>query len=204
MDSFYRHRYSICLVIAMMIHLIFFVIIPKTEKSKNVNPSKNISTQIFLSSKQIQTKKEIPKPNPIQEIISSESKKKIKKREEKPKPKNKNSEPPTIKREESSVSQSIDHKKLEKYINKVIYLVNRHKKYPRISELNREEGLVGIEIRLNREGELLGYQVEKKSGYIRLDQGAIKAIESIRKYPKIYPDYPHEEIRLKIPINFQI
>ena len=84
--------------------------------------------------------------------------------------------------------------------------LERHKKYPTIARRRNQQGEVTIKFSLNRQGELLNYQLVKSSEHHSLNTATIKMLE--RASPMPIP--PKEiignktELEFTIPVNFSL
>lgn len=80
--------------------------------------------------------------------------------------------------------------------------IERHKIYPQ--QANRAEGIVQMRVRVDRQGYVRYYVIERSSGNAALDSAAIEMIRRANPVPAAPPNYPAENlIEFLIPISFK-
>lgn len=88
------------------------------------------------------------------------------------------------------------------YLAEVKAWLAQHKTYPRIASMRRQEGIVIMQITIDRGGHILDYQIKEKSGYRLLDKEARKMIERANSVPPIPESIPEDVLELLIPVEF--
>jgi periplasmic protein TonB len=77
-------------------------------------------------------------------------------------------------------------------------------KYPRSAQRRNVEGTVLLRFRMDRNGKVLSYSIERTSEHEVLDEAALAMIERAQPLPPLPDDVPGESIELIIPANFNI
>jgi protein TonB len=92
------------------------------------------------------------------------------------------------------------------YYSKLAQWLERHKKYPTIARRRNQQGDVTIQFVINKEGELLRYQLIKPSEHHSLNSATIKMLERASPMPK--PPKAliggKTELEYTIPVNFNL
>ena len=82
--------------------------------------------------------------------------------------------------------------------------LRKFRKYPRSALRRNIEGTVLIRFRMDRDGKVLSYSVERTSDHAVLDEAALAMIERANPLPPLPDEVPDESIELIIPANFNI
>lgn len=82
--------------------------------------------------------------------------------------------------------------------------LQRHKRYPHIARSRREEGVALVRFQLNREGELLEFELERSSGSVLLDREVRGLLRRAQPLPKPPKTVRGEVIELVLPIEFAL
>jgi protein TonB len=77
-------------------------------------------------------------------------------------------------------------------------------KYPRSAQRRNIEGTALLRFRMDRNGKVLSYSIERTSEHEVLDEAALAMIERAQPLPPLPDDVPGESIELIIPANFNI
>lgn len=80
--------------------------------------------------------------------------------------------------------------------------LQRHKRYPRMARLRREEGVPYVRFIMNRAGSVLSVQLERGSGHALLDGEALALLVRAEPLPAIPGDILDERLELVVPIEF--
>ena len=83
------------------------------------------------------------------------------------------------------------------------YLSNPAPVYPRRSRMLEEEGTVKLQVHVSEEGNALGVQLFKSSGFSRLDDAALNAVKSWRFVPAKRGDQSIEGWVI-VPVSFKL
>ena len=89
------------------------------------------------------------------------------------------------------------------YIDSLREEIERNKKYPLLSKSKNEEGVVLLSFRINKNGKIDKLKIIKSSGYEKLDEAAIKAVEK-GVYKNIPNELEDEYLDIQVPIKFNL
>ena len=90
------------------------------------------------------------------------------------------------------------------YIARLSARFNRFKYYPVKSLRALEEGITVLALVLNREGKVLSVSIVNSSGFETLDQAALKIVKNAEPMPRFDRRMKMTELRVNIPITFDI
>jgi periplasmic protein TonB len=90
------------------------------------------------------------------------------------------------------------------YVRRFLASLERQKQYPRAARTRRMEGTALLWVRLDRDGQVLAYDVEESSGHRVLDRAVLRAIERANPLPPLPDSYPADELEVVIPIAFRL
>ncbi len=79
--------------------------------------------------------------------------------------------------------------------------LERYRRYPSSSRARREQGVVHVRFRMNRQGRVLSVSLLRSSGFSVLDQAALDTLRRAQPLPAIPDDRP-DELELSIPVEF--
>ncbi|HYH18538.1 MAG TPA: energy transducer TonB [Azospirillum sp.] len=80
--------------------------------------------------------------------------------------------------------------------------LERHKRYPRLAQIRRLEGVAQVRFILDRQGRVLSARLEKSSGHAILDEETVSLVERASPLPTPPPEMPQERIELVVPVQF--
>lgn len=86
---------------------------------------------------------------------------------------------------------------------RVLARLEKFRRYPGAARSARQQGVVYIRFRINRDGHVLSSALVRSSGSPALDQAALETLRRADPLPKIPPDRP-DEIELSVPVEFFI
>ncbi|WP_420548043.1 energy transducer TonB [Curvivirga sp.] len=197
------------------------VIFPRPQLKPINEPKLDVEKPIAQPIKVAAVKEPIPDPKPVQQETLQKQIQKLK-TEEQPQPEREavDAPKPTIDSQGTAVSNAEIAARSEtenrsgggafvgqvspEYKAELRYWLQRHKGYPKFSRRRKQEGTVLLKFTMTREGQVLEYQIQKGSGYKRLDEETIKMLERAQPLPK-FPDEIIEDVRsFTIPIDFSI
>lgn len=92
---------------------------------------------------------------------------------------------------------------MQRYLRRVLALVARRKYYPRSSRELGEEGLVIVQVRIARSGEILRYALTRTSPHERLNEAAKKTLDGL-KFPPLPVSYDGGTLNLEIPFRYRL
>ena len=78
------------------------------------------------------------------------------------------------------------------------------KRYPSEARSRREEGVVTLNFRVNRDGRVLAHEIVQSSGHPELDNEVISMIERAQPLPPFPPSMPEDQLNLTVPIRFSL
>jgi TonB family protein len=93
---------------------------------------------------------------------------------------------------------------LHKYIERVLLLLNEHKRYPQRARFLRQEGTVELQIKINKNGEILNIEVLKSTPYEILVNSAVSLVKSIGRFPEIPSEFQVEQLNIHAPIYYKL
>jgi protein TonB len=82
--------------------------------------------------------------------------------------------------------------------------LQQFQKYPRSAKRRNVEGIAWVRFRMDRDGKVLSYAIERTSDHEVLDEAALAMIERAQPLPALPPDIPGATIELIVPARFFI
>lgn len=86
---------------------------------------------------------------------------------------------------------------------RVLARLQKFRRYPGGARAARQQGVVYIRFRMNRDGHVLSSEIVRSSGYLALDKAAVETLRRADPLPRIPADRP-EEIELAVPVEFHM
>lgn len=80
--------------------------------------------------------------------------------------------------------------------------LGKHRRYPRMAQLRRQQGVPWIRFVMNREGRVLSVRLERSSGVADLDREAVALPKRAQPLPKPPDDKPGDTLELVVPVEF--
>lgn len=80
--------------------------------------------------------------------------------------------------------------------------LEKFKHYPRLCQLQRQEGVVHLSFAMDREGKVLSFRIERSSGVELLDEEVLALIQRAEPLPAPPPEVPGDPVRLTVPVKF--
>ena len=90
------------------------------------------------------------------------------------------------------------------YIARLAARLNRFKYYPIESLRNGEIGVTVLSLVINRRGQVLDSRISNSSGFTALDQAALRIVNNAKPLPRFDRRMKMDELRVNIPITFDI
>lgn len=175
------------------------------EKTKKEQMKKQAEDKAPVKSKT--EKKEVAKPKPVERASKSQTAK------AKPKPETQQRyyrETERIQQgnEAGSVygNSTQDSATIRKRYTQLLSLwIEKHKIYPAQARASGMGGQVLLRIRINRQGTIIRYYLEKATGHALLDKAVSLIVDAANPVPPVPADYPdkHNYLEFIIPINFK-
>ena len=88
------------------------------------------------------------------------------------------------------------------YEDRVMLWLKRHGSYPYEAAMWQLEGTVTLKFAINRQGEILYYDLVKESRWHLLNRAVRKMMDRSSPVPPIPPEINKEEITFVIPVHF--
>jgi len=85
---------------------------------------------------------------------------------------------------------------------RILAQLNKHRRYPRIAQARRQQGVPYIRFVIDREGMVLSVRLERSSGVAHLDREAVALPKRAQPLPKPPDDRPGDTIELVAPVEF--
>ncbi len=89
------------------------------------------------------------------------------------------------------------------YIDNVREEIEKNKKYPILSKSKNEEGIVLLSFRIDKNGKIDNLRIQKSSGFEKLDEAALKAVQS-GNYKDIPNELEEDYLDIQVPIKFNL
>lgn len=102
-----------------------------------------------------------------------------------------------------SPASQVSRSDIETYIRQVVRLLDKKKRYPRLSKKNGEEGRVTVLLEIDRSGKLVNYRLIQKSDHDRLNQATASTVKSTT-YPPLPAGYTNSKIIIKVPLRYSL
>lgn len=90
------------------------------------------------------------------------------------------------------------------YLTKLRAWIERHKQYPRLAQLRRQEGTAWLRFTMARDGRVISHRVERSSGHTALDREVEEMIERASPLPAMPADMPQDRLDVVVPIAFTL
>ena len=90
------------------------------------------------------------------------------------------------------------------YFTKLRAWLERHKEYPRRARMRDIEGTATLRFVMNRDGEVLSFEVTGSSGHDMLDTEVREMIRRAQPLPALPDDMNRERLELEVPVRFAI
>ncbi|WP_281018162.1 MULTISPECIES: TonB family protein [unclassified Minwuia] len=90
------------------------------------------------------------------------------------------------------------------YLTRLLNWLERHKEYPRRAQRRRQEGTAMLFFRMDRDGRVTEFRIEKGSGHALLDAEVEAMIQRAQPLPAM-PDFmPQSQLELVVPVKFAL
>ena len=93
---------------------------------------------------------------------------------------------------------------MQNYLTRLAAWLERHKEYPSVSRLRREEGTVLLRFAIGRDGRLLSWKIERSSGHEPLDREVATMVRRAAPFPAMPADLPQDRLELTVPVQFRL
>jgi protein TonB len=92
----------------------------------------------------------------------------------------------------------------KEYYKKIQKEINKHKIYPSISRSRGQEGEILVSFLILKDGTIKDAQIQKSSGFSRLDKAALKIFKKMKKTYEIPNEIAKNSINFTISISFKL
>lgn len=82
--------------------------------------------------------------------------------------------------------------------------LERHKRYPRLSQARREEGTGYVRFAMDREGRVLFARLERGSGFAALDEETVALVQRAQPLPPPPDGDPRRVVELVVPVRYAL
>ncbi|WP_199930334.1 energy transducer TonB [Sedimenticola thiotaurini] len=82
--------------------------------------------------------------------------------------------------------------------------LERHKEYPRRARRRHQQGVVMLYFVMNRQGQVLHYEIRKSSGYALLDREVSEMIKRAQPLPPMPATLTGSRLELVVPVEFAL
>lgn len=80
--------------------------------------------------------------------------------------------------------------------------LQRHKRYPAVSQMRRQQGVPYIRFRMDRKGTVLSASLERSGGHAPLDQEALALLQRAQPLPALPDDIAGDTAEFVVPVEF--
>ncbi|CAO3380630.1 energy transducer TonB [Azospirillum argentinense] len=80
--------------------------------------------------------------------------------------------------------------------------LERYKRYPRIAQMRRQQGVPQVQITIDRQGRVVSVRLHKGSGFEALDEETIALVERASPLPAPPPEVAQDRMELVVPVQY--
>jgi protein TonB len=91
-----------------------------------------------------------------------------------------------------------------RYEQVLVAWLERNKIYPKRARQRRMQGEVWLRIRIDRQGRVQRFDVERGSGFAWLDRAAMAMVQRSDPFPPVPDDYPGDGFEFVVPVDFRL
>lgn len=102
------------------------------------------------------------------------------------------------------VQSAVQADALLSYQQRLLAHLERHKRYPYASQRQRQEGVAYLQFRMNRQGDVISFELQQSSGHAALDREVLAMIKRATPLPSIPDALDKTELKLVVPVEFFI
>tara|TARA_R110000824_G_scaffold390760_6_gene587674 strand:+ start:25075 stop:25770 length:696 start_codon:yes stop_codon:yes gene_type:complete len=150
-----------------------------------------------------------PKELPVIEKAEVVLKPKPKPKREKPKPRKQEQPPqpsvaappaaPKLAQSPTKAAPAIS----ASYLSALYAHIERHSKYPRAALWTKPEGVITVQVKLDRKGHVLASRVVRSSGFEVLDEAALATFRRADPLPPFPASIEQNDMTINLPVRFQ-
>ncbi|MFL5269091.1 MAG: energy transducer TonB [Stellaceae bacterium] len=82
--------------------------------------------------------------------------------------------------------------------------LEKYKRYPRVAQEQRQQGVVSLRFAIDRQGQVLSSQINKSSGFELLDDEVLALVQRAQPVPPPPPEISGNRIELQVPVAFTL
>jgi len=82
--------------------------------------------------------------------------------------------------------------------------LEKYKRYPRVAQEQRQQGVVHLRFTIDREGKVLASEINKSSGFELLDEEVLALIQRAQPVPAPPPEVTGTRIEMLVPVSFSL
>jgi protein TonB len=82
--------------------------------------------------------------------------------------------------------------------------LEKYKRYPRVAQEQRQQGVVSLRFAIDRQGKVLSSQINKSSGFELLDDEVLALVQRAQPVPPPPPEISGNRIELQVPVAFTL
>jgi len=82
--------------------------------------------------------------------------------------------------------------------------LEKYKRYPRVAQEQRQQGMVHLRFTIDREGKVLASEINKRSGFELLDEEVLALIQRAQPVPAPPPEVTGNRIEMLVPVSFSL
>jgi len=82
--------------------------------------------------------------------------------------------------------------------------LEKYKRYPRMAQEQRQQGVVHLRFTIDREGKVLASEINKSSGFELLDEEVLALIQRAQPVPAPPPEVTGNRIEMLVPVSFSL
>jgi protein TonB len=90
------------------------------------------------------------------------------------------------------------------YLTSLRAWIERHKQYPRMAQLRRQQGTALLKFTMTRDGRVLTHSVARSSGHTVLDREVEELIERASPLPAMPADMTQDRLEVVVPVEFAL
>lgn len=90
------------------------------------------------------------------------------------------------------------------YFAVILAWLEKHKEYPRQSQLRRQQGTAVLHFELDREGRVLSYRIRTSSGFPELDREVEAMLKRAEPLPPMPAEMTQARLELQVPVQFRL
>jgi protein TonB len=102
----------------------------------------------------------------------------------------------------ASPAAQVSSNALDTWEGRVLAQLNKHRRYPRMAQVRRQQGVPYVRFVMDREGKVLSSRLERSSGFPDLDREAVALAKRASPLPKAPDDKLGQTLELVVPVEF--